>query len=604
MESRFFSLLVVAVLIFSTVPCFAETTIFEIVGSQGGSELLDKVHQQQQGEAIVSDEALTFEERIVKIQDGAAMIQEQKASGSVERSLLITLKNDIYNLESASENVALTESVLSILTEALNAAEASISGLDNASEVSVAIMLARNYYNLEGGKEALEEYNKDSYLGKQEETEFSPVVWSPPVGTSVTGTTATPAEQEWQEYQDSLNEYFEGGMQSEQNNAALVNGFCDVQPSDWYYNQVQAMVKKGLFAGKGDIIDGIGTFAPDDTMTKAEFVTVVARMICTDDEMNRVAEGSLWWDKYYSICLKKRIFSGAELFHNTMSEGMTREEMALVVSRAKAWTKQSGDYSVSYYNLDAATGVIPDYNQVGEYYKYFVTAAYADGLISGMDEAGTFAPGKTLTRAEASTVLYRLLESSARQKNWRLLFSKQPLLTEAVVDITSTAPIVIREGGETLRRPAREGDTVITADGTAVVLKKGPNGILGEGQHVAADLGMRTIDGMDIGYTVLDSNRIRNPFRAPVAIQDSTGTDLINRTYHVNAITGEGHWYPEWQVIQSATKPSYGGSFDDQLTPDRNWLWDTTLNEWGFVPFVGFEKAGSLERVLRVNGLK
>lgn len=604
MKNRIFSLLVIVLIIFSAVPCSAEIIVFEMSGSKDGSEPLDELAQQQGG-AIVVDESLTFEDVIARIQSGATMIQKQKASGTVERSLLTTLKNDVYNLESALENVTLTGSVLSTLAEVLNTAEASISGLDNASEVSVAIMLARNYYKLEGGKEALEEYNKESFLGKQEEkTEFSPVVWSPPVGTSVTGTTATSAEQEWQEYQDSLKEHFDGGMQSEQNNAALVSGFCDVQPSDWYYNQVQAMVTKGLFAGKGDIVDGIGTFAPNDTMTKAEFVTVVARMICTDDEMNRVAEGSLWWDKYYNICLKKRIFSGAELFHNAMSEGMTREEMALVVSRAKAWTKKPGDYSVSYYNLNAAPGVIPDYNQVGEYYQYFVTAAYADGLISGMDGAGTFAPRKTLTRAEASTVLYRLLESSVRQKDMRLLFSKQPLFTEAVVDITSTESIVIREGGETLRRPAREGDTVIKADGTEVILKKGPNGILGEGQHVAADLGMRTIDGMDIGYTVLDSNQIRNPFRTPVAIQDSTGTDLINRTYHVNAITGEGHWHPEWQVIQSATKPSYSGSFDDQLTYDRNWLWNTTLNEWGFVPFIGFEKAGSLERVLRANGLK
>ncbi len=57
--------------------------------------------------------------------------------------------------------------------------------------------------------------------------------------------------------------------------------------------------------------------------------------------------------------------------------------------------------------LAAAPASIGDWDQVPEEYQRSVAAAYALGLLSGVDEAGTFVGTSTLTRAQAAAVLSR-----------------------------------------------------------------------------------------------------------------------------------------------------------------------------------------------------
>ncbi|MBQ8588575.1 MAG: S-layer homology domain-containing protein [Clostridia bacterium] len=198
----------------------------------------------------------------------------------------------------------------------------------------------------------------------------------------------------------------------------LVNSFRDVEQGDWYYIPVQALVQRGLFAGKGDMVEGVGTFAPNDTMTKAEFVTVVARMFCDEDEINcYLSNDSIWWDKYYNTCVAMGIFNKHEIPYTSMEQCMTREEMSLVAERAVR--KIEGNSKVTY-DMDKASSVIPDFDQVSNHLKSYVVQAYADGLLCGTDDAGSFAPKSTLTRAEAATVLYRIVESNYRTPNSEL----------------------------------------------------------------------------------------------------------------------------------------------------------------------------------------
>lgn len=51
------------------------------------------------------------------------------------------------------------------------------------------------------------------------------------------------------------------------------NPFVDVSTGDWYFASVEYAVKNGLFAGTSDV-----TFEPQTPMTRAMFVTVLARM--------------------------------------------------------------------------------------------------------------------------------------------------------------------------------------------------------------------------------------------------------------------------------------------------------------------------------------
>ncbi len=126
-------------------------------------------------------------------------------------------------------------------------------------------------------------------------------------------------------------------------------------------------------------------------------------------------------------------------------------------------------------------------------------------------------------------------------------------------------PIIIHEGEVSQRRFAREGDTVIKADGTEIVLKKGSHGILGEGQGVAPDLGLETPTGFN---KRVEAYKV---FSGTTDFKDSTGKSVINAHYYVNKLTGEGHWDTEWMAMTS--EPTTEGTFEYQLSEDKNWIW-------------------------------
>ncbi len=155
-------------------------------------------------------------------------------------------------------------------------------------------------------------------------------------------------------------------------------------------------------------------------------------------------------------------------------------------------------------------------------------------------------------------------------------------------------PIIIHEGEVSQRRFAREGDTVIKADGTEVVLKKGAHGILGEGQGVAPDLGLETPTG---GNRRVQTDRV---FSGLTDFKDSTGKSVVNARYYVNKLTGEGHWGSEWMAMTS--EPTTEGTFNYRLSEDKNWIWMEALGWW--VPMYAQEPTeAELQTIRDVNGL-
>ncbi len=183
--------------------------------------------------------------------------------------------------------------------------------------------------------------------------------------------------------------------------------FSDVNPKNWFYESVTEMTKRGYFSGKGDIVNGIGTFAPNDTMTKAEFITVASRIAFGN---TTTSDGtSEWWRPYYNSLIGAEIIYDVNFPINTINDVITREEAAYI---SVGITRHLGErYDV---NLSAAYKSIPDKKAV----KFIenVTMAYAKGIITGIDENGTFNPSGTLTRAEGSTILLRTIAPTYRIK--------------------------------------------------------------------------------------------------------------------------------------------------------------------------------------------
>lgn len=186
-----------------------------------------------------------------------------------------------------------------------------------------------------------------------------------------------------------------------------VTAFSDVSRDYWGYDTIMNMTKKGLFTGTTTPANGIGTFEPEKTMTRAEFVTVAVRAIYPDEAQMISTQGSPWWQGFYAFALEKELLYYDELNYGDLNQPMSREEMAMVMVRC---VENNGET----LSKRVATSQIADYVQIGYYYKPFVVDCFSFGLLTGVDANGTFAPTKSLTRAEAATALYRLINQKMR----------------------------------------------------------------------------------------------------------------------------------------------------------------------------------------------
>ncbi len=341
-----------------------------------------------------------------------------------------------------------------------------------------------------------------------------------------------------------------------------LKGFSDLQDVSWAKEAIEDMsigTYKGLFSGTtSPDANGLAKFSPNDKMTRAEFLTVVTRALYSDQlaALPKVS-GEFWYENNYDVALDNGLIKETEyeFSDEALNKAIPRQEMALILTRACQQRGEEVPTLVSIYK-------IADYSTVGDYYKEAVRTAYTKGLIAGKDSRGSFAPHDTLTRAEGATVLYRLVNASKRVKVTTTIVvggqGNHGTTGGTTQDVN--APITIYQGRVRYDRPAKAGDTFVKSDGTSIILQLGPNGILGEGQGVAADVGLLgqiTETGCDsFGYKRADYGDW----------WDSTGerhdgNHLQNNSYYINKTTGEGYWRHELQKLEGVyPEPEYDGT--------------------------------------------
>ena len=354
----------------------------------------------------------------------------------------------------------------------------------------------------------------------------------------------------------------------EQQEKAMAN-FKDIPANAWYYDYVSRMVQDNLFAGTSST-----TFSPEAPMSEVQFLTVVLRKAFpTELEQYNAQYTSTWYDGAYRLGLAKSIInssvygSGADM----NARNITRERMTdMAIKGLEAMGEQI--YSDAY----GVSSRVTDLNQCTGDMRNSMIKAYTMGIIAGTTST-TVSPKQTAKRAEGATVLYRFAYPDERTI---------PDLSAPVEKPGSdlSQPITIYEGqsrvaGES--RLAREGDIFVKADGTKVVLKKGPNGVLGEGQGVAPDLGFKATPNAGKAGTVTNQERFSpGPVLGDYGF-NSIGKAYNNDTYKVNPWTGEGHWDTEWTVIIDANPmPATKGTYDGQISSNGVWVWDGVLEDW------------------------
>lgn len=178
-----------------------------------------------------------------------------------------------------------------------------------------------------------------------------------------------------------------------------VNPFDDVKTDDWYYEYVKYINTRKLMNGITE-----DKFAPNGTVTRAMFVTVLYRLenepSADKADFADVAQGT-YYENAVGWAVQNGIVNGVSETAFAPDNTITREQMATIIQR---YMKFKGlDISVAE-NADITS--YQDYENISSYAKDAFLYACSKGIISGTSQT-TLAPKASATRAQMAAIFQR-----------------------------------------------------------------------------------------------------------------------------------------------------------------------------------------------------
>ncbi len=182
----------------------------------------------------------------------------------------------------------------------------------------------------------------------------------------------------------------------------------DVKKSDWFYECVDFCAQKGIMIGMNE-----QCFAPERTITRAEFITALYRLagkpeIETKNKFADVPEESYYANAVLWGYEAKVVFGTSETTFSP-EQFITREEIACMLARYA----QSIDAKFLNDGLIVELAIL-DENSVSDYAKESVSIMLHEGLMIGKQN-GMFCPQDSAVRAEAAMVFMRLQKQLSRE---------------------------------------------------------------------------------------------------------------------------------------------------------------------------------------------
>ena len=166
----------------------------------------------------------------------------------------------------------------------------------------------------------------------------------------------------------------------------------------WAKEPINYVVSKGYFKGVGG-----NRFAPNDSITRADFVTVLGRMAAIDqskftNNMFKDVNGG-YYAAYVNWAAEKGIVQGIGNGKFDPNRPITREEMAVMMNKFLQVTNKKLSEKESKVFTDGGT--------IAPWAKEAVGAMAKKGIVKGMED-GSFRPKSGFTRAQVAQVLYNL----------------------------------------------------------------------------------------------------------------------------------------------------------------------------------------------------
>ena len=158
--------------------------------------------------------------------------------------------------------------------------------------------------------------------------------------------------------------------------------FTDVQPQDWFYDNVDYVWKHYLMSGVTET-----QFSPNVTTSRAMIWTILARM----NNVKANGTGSLWYEKGLLWAKERGVTDGTDPMGD-----ITREQLATMLWRNAGRPAPGAAADLSRFS---------DSGTVSEYAQTAVRWAASVGILNGSD--GRIDPQGTATRAQVAAMVAR-----------------------------------------------------------------------------------------------------------------------------------------------------------------------------------------------------
>lgn len=173
--------------------------------------------------------------------------------------------------------------------------------------------------------------------------------------------------------------------------------FTDVPSSHWASTSISKIADKGIMSGIGN-----NKFAPSQQLSNAEFITMLVRQFYSD---KLGTEGEKWYAPFMAAAKSVNILTGTRVGSNDglVTSTINRYDMAQLMYNV---LKAEGVSTSPLHD----TSKVADWSSVPSTYRDAVSVCYNMGMLTGVDNKGTFNGTGNMDRAQAAVVMSRLLE--------------------------------------------------------------------------------------------------------------------------------------------------------------------------------------------------
>ena len=196
--------------------------------------------------------------------------------------------------------------------------------------------------------------------------------------------------------------------------AASVEDFTDVKAGMWYYDYVKYVVENGYFNGTSVEKP---TFSPNETMTRAMFVTVLSRIEKKNTEGFAVDDSAVldftdaesipaWAVGAVKWAVDNKIVEGYEDGTFRADAAVTRAEMAVMIKRYVDYHEdKTADTEVKEEKI---LDKFADAASIPEWAADAIEYCRQQGILIGFKEDNTMRPAANSTRAQVAAVAQRV----------------------------------------------------------------------------------------------------------------------------------------------------------------------------------------------------